>query len=125
MAPGKLEGKAIVLVEDEYLIADVLRSALELEGARVLGPYPSVDTALKSSERLTEADVAVLDVNLKGGHVYPLVDHLMTQGIPVVLTTGYDADSIPSAYAHLPRLLKPILSRELVECIRNVIADAD
>jgi len=125
MAPGKLAGKSIVLVEDEYLIADVLRTVLELEGARVLGPYASVDMALKSAGDFAEANVAVLDINLKGGHVYPQVDHLIAQGIPVVLTTGYEADSIPSAYSHLPRLLKPIRSRELVEYLRGMLAEAD
>jgi DNA-binding NtrC family response regulator len=123
MAPGKLAGKSVVLVEDEYLIADVLRTVLELEGARVLGPYASVDLALRSADDVAQADVAVLDVNLKGGHVYPLVDHLTAQGMPVVLTTGYDADSIPPAYSQLPRMLKPIVSRELVEYLRGMLAD--
>jgi DNA-binding NtrC family response regulator len=123
MAPGKLAGKSVVLVEDEYLIADVLRTVLELEGARVLGPYASVDLALRSADDVAQADVAVLDVNLKGGHVYPLVDHLTAQGMSVVLTTGYDADSIPPAYSQLPRMLKPIVSRELVEYLRGMLAD--
>ena len=123
MAPGKLAGKSVVLVEDEYLIADVLRTVLELEGARVLGPYASVAMALRSADDVAQADVAVLDVNLKGGHVYPLVDHLTAQGMPVVLTTGYDADSIPPAYSQLPRMLKPIVSRELVEYLRGMLAD--
>jgi len=100
-----------------------LRTVLELEGARVLGPYASVDLALRSADDVAQADVAVLDVNLKGGHVYPLVDHLTAQGMPVVLTTGYDADSIPPAYSQLPRMLKPIVSRELVEYLRGMLAD--
>src|SRR3712207_3130691 len=60
-----LTGCRVLLVEDEYYIADDLCQALEGCGASVVGPVPSLDKALvlAEAESLT---CAVLDIDLRG-----------------------------------------------------------
>lgn len=121
MNSSPLSGKSVLMVEDEYLIADALCSAFEMEDVRVVGPFPSVRTAMEELDKGATADAAVLDVNLNGERVFPLADRLMADNVPIVLTTGYDSDAIPCNYAHLERLQKPVHLHELFGCLEKLL----
>lgn len=109
MADQGLSGKRLLVVEDEYLIASDLAYALEDAGAEVIGPAGTVEDALRLVAREGDRlDGAVLDVNLRGGRVFPVADALTARGVPFVLATGYDDVCIPAAYAGLPRCGKPV-----------------
>ncbi|KWV40202.1 hypothetical protein AS026_26755 [Rhizobium altiplani] len=58
-----LSGKRILLVEDEYVLANDLQRIFSEEGANVLGPIASVDDALDLIEAGETIDGAVLDMN--------------------------------------------------------------
>jgi ActR/RegA family two-component response regulator len=105
--PAALEGRRILLVEDEYFIVDDMVRALEASGAGVIGPVASVDDALDLIET-TNLDGAVLDLNLRGEMAYPVADALIERGVPFVFATGYDKAMIPPRYAHVTRLEKPV-----------------
>lgn len=116
MATRKLEGMTVLVVEDEYMIADDLVRCLARAGAQIVGPAPSlaVATELAAGSRL---DAAVLDVNLRGTPVYPLADALRARGVPVVLATGYATDAIPPAYADLPHCEKPVTPEAVCDAV--------
>jgi DNA-binding response OmpR family regulator len=122
MTPSQLSGKSVLMVEDEYLIADALCSAFEMEDVRVVGPFSNVAAAMEALDKGATADAAVLDVNLNGERVFPLADRLMADNVPIVLTTGYDSDAIPRDYAHLERLQKPVHLHELFGCLNGLLA---
>lgn len=122
MTSSQLSGKTVLMVEDEYLIADALCSAFEMEDVRVVGPFPSVASAMEALDRGVTADAAILDVNLNGERVFPLADRLMADNVPIILTTGYDGDAIPRDYAHLERLQKPVHLHELFGCLSGLFA---
>ena len=101
-------GRRILVVEDDFLIAQDLQRALEALGAVVLGPVPRVADALAMLEgEAVQPDAATLDVNLDGEMVYPLADDLRARGVPFLFVTGYDAGSIPRDYAEVPVCEKP------------------
>ena len=108
MPEGMLQGRHILVVEDEYFLADELQITLEDAGAEMLGPVASVQGGLRILEGSTLPDAASLDVSLGGETVYPLADALIACGVPFVFTTGYDQAAIPSSYAHIRRLEKPV-----------------
>lgn len=85
------------------MLAQDLRDELESMGAEVLGPVPSVADAMALLAREAPPDVAVLDVNLGGEMVFPLADVLCDWGVRSVFATGCDAETIPAAYAEVPR----------------------
>jgi ActR/RegA family two-component response regulator len=111
-----LQGRRLLLVEDDYLIADELQKDLAVAGAEVVGPVPSVAEALDliASEAL---DGAVLDVNLGGESAYPVADALRACGVPFVFTTGYDYATILPAYSSVPCCEKPAGARKVAQAL--------
>jgi FixJ family two-component response regulator len=91
--------RTMLIVEDEYYLADDCSRLAEASGFRVIGPYSSVKTAMENlPERL---DCALLDINVNGISIYPLVDELISRGVPITLYTGYDYHNIPAKYSEL------------------------
>jgi CheY-like chemotaxis protein len=70
---GPLVGHRILLVEDEYLIAETMEEWLRRAGAKVIGPVPSVEQAFELIEDKAAAlDGAVLEQTArKLGHPPP------------------------------------------------------
>lgn len=110
-----LRGSRILVAEDEFFIADEIARALAAAGAEVMGPVPDVGRGLV--EAAGRPDAALLDVNLQGMMVWPLLDALLTRGVPVLLATGYDSGVIPAAYAGVPRYEKPVAPEDLVRAL--------
>lgn len=81
--PFNLRGHLILVVEDDYFVADDLCRELEDQGVNVLGPVPSVADALALLAREERPDIAVLDVKLGDEVVYPLADVLMPLRCPL------------------------------------------
>jgi CheY-like chemotaxis protein len=119
--PEGLKGRRILVAEDDYHIADDLVAALEVAGAEVVGPASGVAEALALARSAAGLDGAVLDVNLRGEMIWPVVEALASRGVPVVLATGYDAGMIPPAHGHLPRREKPVQARELLKMLASRI----
>jgi CheY-like chemotaxis protein len=111
-----LTNKRILVVEDEFILASDLAGFLESRGAEVVGPAPSVKTALALVER-NHLDAAVLDVNLGKERVYPVADALTARGVPIVFATGYDELLMQRDYIAVPRCQKPIDKKVLVEAL--------
>ena len=102
-----LKGRRILVVEDEYMIAQDMEHALERFGGEVVGPVASVERALDLLGD-GKVDLAVLDVNLGGTPVWPVADALRETGVRFVLATGYEQDALPERYADVPRYEKPV-----------------
>ena len=109
-----LQGRRILVVEDDYILAQEPKADLEAQGAEVLGPVPDLESARDVVVAGPAPDAALLDINLGGEMVYPLADALRGLGILMAFITGYEARSIPGAYAHIPRFEKPLDPSRLV-----------
>jgi CheY-like chemotaxis protein len=112
-----IQGRRVLLVEDEYLIAEDLRRSFRDAGAMILGPVPTTHDAIAILDRGEPVDAAVLDVNLRGEAVYPLVDRLQADRVPMVFVTGYDATEIPSRYRHIPLCEKPATMSRMIAAL--------
>ena len=122
MAPqGSLTGRQILVVEDDYFIADDLDRGLKGAGAEVLGPFSRVEEARQSLRGQTPA-AAVLDINVAGTMIYPLAQQLRDAGVPILFATGYDVHAIPKQFDAVPRLVKPIEIRQLLASLANVLS---
>jgi CheY-like chemotaxis protein len=108
MSKSFLEGRRVLIVEDDYFIADDLRAGFQRAGAEVVGPVARVGEALSLVEGGTSIHGAVLDINLAGETVFDVADALKARNVPFVFVTGYDAETIPVAYATVTRCEKPI-----------------
>jgi len=120
--PRPLAGRRILVVEDEFFIADELAQSLSLAGAEVMGPCPTTERA----SRLMRAegylpDAAVLDLNLSGASSVDLVRALTERRVPVVLATGYDTTAIDPELQALPRCQKPFNLTGLVSTLATLL----
>lgn len=108
-----LHGLRILVVEDAFLIADLLCDALESHGCEVVGPAPSVVKGLQMVQD-RPLDGAFLDINLDGDYCFPIAAALQERGVPFLFLTGYDdAAIIPQAFRDVQRLKKPFDPEEL------------
>lgn len=85
----RLLGKRVLIVEDEALLAMELQFAFEDEGAEVVGPAMSLESAMAFAATAEEIDVAVLDVDIAGREVYPVAAVLQQRGIPFIFHTAH------------------------------------
>lgn len=116
-----LAGQNVLIVEEEYLIADSNRTLVLREGGRVLGPFATAYSAFEASMR-TLPTVALLDLNLEGTPCFRLADALVSMGVPVVFLTGYGPDFAPARHAAAAWITKPAGAGEILGALRSAAA---
>lgn len=114
-------GRCILVVEDEYFIADDLIRLLRSEGAEIVGPLSEVGEGVRVAGSARRIDAAVLDINLHGDAAYPVADALRERGVPFVFATGYADGLIPAAYGEVPRIEKPYDSQVLARTLADLM----
>jgi len=82
MSDLAIAGRIVLVVEDEFFVADSLRLYLEQQGAVVVGPVATVDDALEVIGRAERLDAGIVDVNLQGKRAFPVADALAARGVP-------------------------------------------
>ncbi len=121
--PPRPDGRLVLVVEDEFLIAMDLALLLQEHGWRVLGPAATVAEALRLLQGGTP-DVALLDLNLRGELVTPVAEELRVQDVPFVLASAYDSRGLTAvaALAEVPNLGKPTDERRLLAALAQAVA---
>ncbi|WP_424137929.1 response regulator [Roseomonas chloroacetimidivorans] len=115
--PKDLSGQRVLVVEDEFFVADDLATALSDLGAAVIGPVATAEGALALLSRTERIDLAVLDVNLRGDAAFPVADALNNRGVPFILATGYTQSALPARFMDVPHWEKPFDPRALVRAL--------
>ena len=116
--PNSLQGRCILVVEDEYYLADHFQSIVESAGGLVVGPYDSVAQVLDYlAGDAVELDGASLDVTLLDGKVYPVADRLTALRIPFLFASGGARDDIPACFADAQLVRKPLSPDDLVDAL--------
>ena len=117
-----LEGRRILVVEDQALIALDLQTTLEDRGATVLGPFARLGAALRAASDRSVIDAAILDVELGVEDTLPLADRLAERGVPFVFHTGHaGTDRLRMRYEGVPIILKPALPGEVVRRLASAL----
>jgi PAS domain S-box-containing protein len=121
--PIRTDGRRVLVVEDESLIAMELTADLTQRGWIVIGPAQSLAEGMAAAVAEGELDAAVLDVNIAGRAVYPLATALRSRGVPFVFCTGYEMVDPDGRFPDAPILRKPVnidfLNRQLAELTRG------
>ena len=114
-----LAGRRILIVEDEFIIALSTKEMLTEIGAIVIGPAASIADGL-SLAKSEMIDAAVLDMNIRGDRIDPVVDVLTARNVPIVYTTGY-GEGTANQINGAPSLGKPYTSRMLADAVSRVL----
>jgi DNA-binding response OmpR family regulator len=120
---SSLEGRRILVIEDEYLIAIEVEDVLRDLGADVVGPFARLGPAFDWLGR-GQVHGAVLDVRLNGDTTEGLAALLVSRRVPVLVASGYGTEQLPVELRELPRLRKPFTEPELRARVMQVFEHA-
>ena len=114
-----LRGLRVLVVEDSADVATAVKNLLRSLGADVLGPVATTDAAMRLTAE-TNPDVALVDVNLRGGELaYDLIDRLHALRVHIVVMSGND--EVPKAMGKAAAVLeKPVSEAKLFASLRAV-----
>jgi DNA-binding response OmpR family regulator len=116
-----LAERRVLIVEDEYFLADDLTRALRALGAEIIGPTGEIDEARRLISVSPAIDGALLDVNVRSELIYPLARDLRARGVPLAFTTGYDKAWLPPEFLTVPIWEKPLDIQEVVRWLTGNI----
>jgi CheY-like chemotaxis protein len=108
--------RRILVVEDELMIRMLLQDMLTDLGHTLAGEAGRIDEAVALAKQ-GQFDLAILDVNLNGQPISPVVEILVQRGVPFVFATGYGQRGVPEAYRERPTLQKPFQTDALARAI--------
>jgi DNA-binding response OmpR family regulator len=104
-------GKRVLLVEDDPLVAMLSEEMLTDAGYQVADQAADVETASEMA-RSGNYDAVMLDLNLHGASARPVAEILDARSVPFVFATGY-GESGWDGYEHVPVLSKPFSAQEV------------
>lgn len=116
-----LSNYRILVVEDEYLLAEDIRNELENSGAIVVGPAAGLTQALGVIEDAPILDAAILDLNLRGEMAFPAAEMLRARNVPFLFVSGYDAINFPPCFVNTPFCAKPVTARQVTSTLAQII----
>ncbi len=112
----------VMVVEDNWNLAELMRIHLEKAGHTVVGPIPKPDEAVAALHAY-QVDCALLDINLgDSGFATPVAVAMDELKIPFVLVTGYSEHYVRGLlplgkYRNYPMITKPYKETELINVL--------
>lgn len=100
-----LNGARVLILEDEFLLADDLARALREAGGEPVGPVATIEQAKELIAR--ERPDAILDLNLRGEMASDFIRGLRATHLPCLIVSGYGEDARPASVSDVPRIEKP------------------
>ena len=120
---SKTGGRRILIVEDEWLIAETMAQTLRDYGYEIVGPVASVESACRAIEH-SPPDAALLDVSLGAGETsYPVARRLASSGVRFAFLTGYAQLNLPGEFRGSTLLSKPVPSDALERVIAELVGE--
>jgi two-component SAPR family response regulator len=98
---------AVLIVEDDAILALDLVDSLQSAGYDIIGPAGSVEHAL---DLLRQHDlcIAILDINLGAETSEPVAHNLRGRNVPFISISGYSRLQQPPVFQDNPFLSKPV-----------------
>ena len=112
-------GRRVLVVEDELMIRMLLDGMLDDLGYTMAAEAGTIEEATALAKK-AEFDIAILDVNLNGQPITPVVEILIERRLPFVFATGYGQRGVPEAYRTNPTLQKPFQVEALAQALKAV-----
>lgn len=110
----------VLIVEDETLVAMLIEDVLDELGHEVAGVAGRLDAGLSLAAR-SDADFAVVDLNLDGERTYAIAEILERRGVPFMFVTGYGASGVSEEWRDHVVLQKPFEIAEFAAAIERAL----
>jgi DNA-binding response OmpR family regulator len=123
MTASRLKGARVLIVEDEFFLADDLARGLRAAGGEPIGPVGTVEQAEELVAR-EQLDGAIVDLNLRGEMASEFVERLAAAEVPCLIVSGYGEDAVPKSVSSVRRLEKPASPGAILQCLAGELARA-
>jgi len=119
-----LKGLRVLVVEDETLVAMLVEEYLTELGCVIAGSARRVPKALEIIDG-SAIDAAVLDLNVAGEDVSPIVAKLVAKSVPFIFASGYGEKGLPANWASYQVLQKPFSAGDLQTALLSAVSARD
>ena len=112
----------ILVVEDNFLMAEVICDFVSACGLEPIGPAATVETGLRLAVG-DGIDGAVLDINLQGRMCFPICSVLTRRNVPFIFLSGYAGTQlVPNEYRSVRQIEKPFVPEDLETALQDMVA---
>lgn len=94
----------VLVVEDDYFIAQKLVQEIGEQGDEVVGPFANVHDAVLNIDNV---DAGILDIKLGSDDSFVVADLLQIRDRPFLFLTGYDRSILPQKFSAQHVFYKP------------------
>jgi len=112
----------VIIIEDEINSQELLTNLLQTycENIEILGVADSVDSSVELINS-SRPDVVLMDVEIRGGTGFDVLDKVQYRNFKLIVTTGYDFYALKAIkFSAIDYLLKPINIEELQTAISKI-----
>ena len=121
-----LAGRHILIVEDEWLLADHLDGIVTDAGGTVLGPFATAGQALAAlAGDAPRPDAATLNVVLIDHMSFDVADRLGDLAIPYTFLSANRPYTLPERFRTTPLIGKPFSDRQVIEALVVLLDEAE
>ncbi len=129
-APASVGSETILLVEDEEMVRELVKAALQAKGYTILEARHASEALALFTQHLNTIDLLVTDVVMPQISGRELAEHLITlrPGLKVLFTSGYTDDAVVRhglLTAEVEFLPKPFSTHTLATKVREVLDKDD
>jgi DNA-binding NtrC family response regulator len=114
----------VLVAEDEMIIGYDLCDTVAEAGYFVEGPFDDISSAMLAYQK-AKPDIAILDIQLGDGIVYPLAEQMMAENVPVIFHSGaLSPDEVCERFPKAQALAKPCPPSAVIESVQRAAAAA-
>ena len=109
----------VLVAEDETIIGLDLCDTVTEAGYIVEGPFEDLSSAMLAYQK-TKPYIAILDVQLGDGIVYPLAEQMMAEDVQVIFHSGrLTPDEVAIRFPRAQTLAKPCPPSEVIDSVQR------
>ncbi len=114
----------VLVAEDELIVGYDLCDTVAEAGYMVEGPYDDLSSAMLAYQK-SKPDIAILDVQLGDGIVYPLAEQMMAENVPVIFHSGQLSPAeVALRFPRAQALAKPCPPAAVIDSIQRAAVHA-
>ncbi|MDJ0642359.1 MAG: response regulator [Erythrobacter sp.] len=111
----------ILVAEDEFIIGVDLCDTVEEAGFEVEGPHAGISSAMLAFQK-EKPDLAILDIQLDDGSVFPLAKKLADENVPIIFHSGRHTHAeVEEQFPTATTLAKPCPPSAMLEAVNTVL----
>ena len=119
---GRFAGGKVLVVEDNYLLAEVICDFITECELQPVGPASGLESGLAMAREGT-FDAALLDLNLGGRFCFPICAVLKDRGLSFAFLTGYSQLAVvPPQFRTAPVVCKPFEPEEMKAVLTMILS---